>query len=92
MLIQGEYLLKKLMTRNWEILHMEKNQEPTSKLWHHQMLLNGELLSAMSLINSLTSTLTNSPVCHVIDLTLAAAGSTRSNMTLMEILFSIVLA
>jgi hypothetical protein len=41
-LIQGEYLLKKkLMNKNWQTLHMEKNQELTSKLWHHQTLLNG---------------------------------------------------
>jgi hypothetical protein len=42
MLIQGEHLLKKkLMNKNWQTLCMEKNQECTSKLWHHQMLLNG---------------------------------------------------
>ena len=41
MLIQGEHLLKKLMNKNWQTLCMEKNQEHTSKLWHHQMLLNG---------------------------------------------------
>jgi hypothetical protein len=42
MLIQGEYLLKeKLMNKNLQTLHMEKNQELTSKPWHHQMLLSG---------------------------------------------------
>jgi hypothetical protein len=75
MLIQGELLLKKkLMNKKWQTLHMEKNQELTSKLWHHQMLLSGQLLSPMSLINSLASTLINLPICHIIDLALAVAG------------------
>src|ERR1700728_5168843 len=46
----------------------------------------------MSLINSFTSTLTNSPVCHIINLALAVTRSTRSNMMSMGILFSTVLA
>jgi hypothetical protein len=79
MLIQREYLLKKKMHKNRQILHMGKGQRLTSKLWHHQMLL-----SAMSLINSLALILTNLPVCHVIDLALAAAGSTRSGEEFFE--------
>src|ERR1700676_1498624 len=50
MLIQGEHLLMRNLTiRSLQILHMEKNQRLTLKLWHHLTPLSGLQQNAMSL-------------------------------------------
>jgi len=55
MLIQGEYLLKKkLMNKNWQHRHIgEEPKNSQASYGINQTPLNGKLLSAMSLTNSL---------------------------------------
>src|SRR6202050_4700763 len=54
MLIQGEHLLMRNLTiRSLQILHMEKNQRLTLRLWHHLMPLSGLQQNAMSLTSLL---------------------------------------
>src|SRR6202453_3529379 len=93
MLIQGEHLLMRNLTiRSLQILHMEKNQRLTLKLWHHLMPLSGLQQNAMSLTSLLYLMFMTSLYYHLVVRVLDADGSIRSSMTLKGILFSTELA
>src|ERR1700677_363537 len=93
MLIQEEHLLMRNLTiRSPQILHMEKNQRITLKLWHHLMPLSGLQQNAMSLTSLLYLMFMTSLYYHLVVRVLDADGSIRSSMTLKGILFSTELA
>ena len=66
-----------------DLTNIVHGEEPKliNKLWHHEMLRSGLLLSAMSLINLLASTHTNSLFYHATTFTLAAIRSIESSVT-----------
>jgi hypothetical protein len=93
MLIQGEHLLMRNLTiRSLQILHMEKNQRLTLKLWHHLTPLSGLQQNAMSLTSLLDLMFMTSLYYHLVVHVLDADGSIRSSVTLRGILFSTELA
>src|SRR6202050_289669 len=89
MLIQGEHLLmRNLIIRSLQILHMEKNQRLMLKPWHHLMLLSGLQQNAMSLTNLLDLMFMTSLYYHLVVHILDADGSIKSSVTLKGIPFS----